>query len=83
MKAAGMEVRNIFWLRMGTPCSLSCMSRTSCSSYRPEGHLAVSIGDIYELNLFTLSKTAGLWEMPLLMLDEAHAPPPATPDDVL
>ena len=32
MKAAGMEVRNIFWLRTGTPCSLSCMSRTSCSS---------------------------------------------------
>ncbi len=32
MKAAGMEVRNIFWLLTGTPWSSSCISWTSCSS---------------------------------------------------
>lgn len=32
MNAAGMEVRNIFWLLTGTPWSSSCMSWTSCSS---------------------------------------------------
>ena len=32
MKAAGMVVIKSFWLRTGTPWSLSCMSLTSCSS---------------------------------------------------
>lgn len=32
MKAAGISVKNSFWLRTGTPCSVSCISRTRFSS---------------------------------------------------
>lgn len=33
MNAEGIEVRNCFWLRTGTPLSGSCISRTSPSIY--------------------------------------------------
>ena len=33
MKAAGISVKNSFWLRTGTPCSGSCISRTRFSNW--------------------------------------------------
>lgn len=40
MKADGMEVRNSFWLRTGTPFSESCISRTSDSICKGEKRIA-------------------------------------------
>ena len=43
MNAAGIDVRNIFWLRTGTPLSSSCMSLTSCSSWNGRNGLSLLI----------------------------------------